>query len=152
MKGKSDATPAEALVCLEGPQPVRQDIRGRWNLVPAVCQSLGIEIVPDVANRDKKTTYMALKKSDGEGIATLLVSVHAELDRDSQTLSGCLQELAERYVTPSSVSAFYRGGIPCVSIADMDADPTALEVRRDKTLALKQVITQQLRIERTRLV
>mgnify|MGYP000037959408 CR=1 FL=1 len=95
---------------------------------------------------------MALKKSDGKGIATLLVSVHAELDRDSQTLSGCLRELAERYVTPSSVSAFCRGGIPWVSIADMDAELTALEVRRDKTLSLKQGMMQELRTGRTRLV
>ena len=71
---------------------------------------------------------MALKKSNGKGIATLLVSVHAELDRDSQTLWGCLRELAERYVTPSSVSVFCRGGIPWVSIADMDAERIGLQM------------------------
>ena len=95
---------------------------------------------------------MALKKFDGKWMTILAASVQAELDRDSQTLSGCLRELAERYVTPSSVSAFCRGGISWVSIADMDAELTALEVRRDKSLSLKQGMMQELRTGRTRLV
>jgi len=60
------------------------------------------ELVKQVAARYAKLTEEEIKSLvvDGKWLAVLATAVQSELDRVSQTLTGRIRQLAERYVTP----------------------------------------------------
>ena len=61
----------------------------------AVLDTLAYEKYPQLSEDDIKTLVV-----DGKWLATLAAAVQGELDRVSQTLTGRIRQLAERYATP----------------------------------------------------
>jgi type I restriction enzyme M protein len=98
---------------------------------------------------------------DDKWLTTLASDVQSELNRISQTLTGRVKELAERYATPlPQISEELEFPFPMLEeqkaivaiLSDMGAEITALEQKRDKYRALKLGMMQELLTGKTRLI
>ncbi|MGB5065634.1 MAG: N-6 DNA methylase, partial [Candidatus Competibacter sp.] len=70
-------------------------LKKRIKEAEAVLDTLAYEKYPQLSEDDIKTLVV-----DGKWLATLAAAVQGELDRVSQTLTGRIRQLAERYATP----------------------------------------------------
>ncbi len=70
-------------------------LKKRIKEAEAVLDTLAYEKYPQLSEADIKTLVV-----DGKWLATLAAAVQGELDRVSQTLTGRIRQLAERYATP----------------------------------------------------
>ena len=140
-QGKTTMLPAEAIVMVTRSGILR-------NYLP-----IAMNVVPMAINQDIK----ALVPAEGFSPCFLL---HALIGNGDRILAGCLksgttvESVEFRWLKAFSIPVPPLPEQTAIAaiLTDMDAELSALEARRDKTLALKQAMMQELLTGRTRLV